>query len=337
MRWNPEGGRPPAKVLLIQLRRIGDAVLVTPALDALGKDWPEARLHLLTSDPVPDLFAGDSRISVLWTRPSRRGLKGLALDLRRERFDVVFDFQSLPLTALLARFTRGYAVGFGKRGRTWLYHRPVSLSAHRGTDYAADHKLDLLRAVGLDPRLGAPRLEPPASPSGAWGELPAGARVALVPVSPRPHKRWALPRFVESARRLHALTGAVFLVAGGPGEGHVLSRVAAGLEGVPHRVREFERLAPFAAALSEARLFLGNDNGPRHVAAALGVATLAYFGPQNPSHWTPPRSPLHRVIWEPGRGRGGPVRPDLQLVAEDPDAVAQAGAELLSRTSVIAS
>jgi ADP-heptose:LPS heptosyltransferase len=329
MRWNPDRGHPPAKVLLIQFRRIGDAVLVTPALDALRAAWPGARIHLLTSVPVPDLFAGDSRIDVVWVRPSRIRLLRLARDLRREAFDAVLDFQSLPLSVFLARRTGGFTVGFDNGGRGVFYHRPVRLAAHAGTDFAADHKLDLLRAVRLHPILSPPRLVAPSGGEEAWTELPPGPRVALVPVSPRPQKRWSVDAFAACARRLHEATKAVFLVAGGPGESPVLRETGAALGSVPHRVLAFERLGPFAAALSRARLFLGNDNGPRHIAAALGVPTVAYFGGQNPSHWTPPATDRHVVIWDPSRARGRPVRPDLTVVPEDPEAAARAAARLL--------
>jgi ADP-heptose:LPS heptosyltransferase len=329
MRWNPDRGHPPAKVLLIQFRRIGDAVLVTPALDALRAAWPEARIHLLTAPPVPGLFAGDARVDVVWMRPPGLRLLGLARDLRREGFDAVFDFQSLPLSAFLARRTGGYTVGFDKRGRGLLYHRSVALAGHAGSDYAADHKLDLLRAVRIPATLTPPRLVPPPAAETAWAGLPAGPRVALVPVSPRPHKRWSLDAFAACARRLHETADAVFLVAGGPGESPVLRETAAALGPVPHRVQAFDGLAPFAAALAGADLFVGNDNGPRHVAAALGVPTVAYFGPQNPTHWTPPGTDRHAVLWDAARARGRPVRRDLVIVPPDPAAAASAAARLL--------
>ncbi len=77
MSWTPGLAQTPRKILLIQLRRIGDAVLVTPALDALRDAWPEAELHLLTADPVPQLFEGDSRLNRVWVRPSRSRLPAL--------------------------------------------------------------------------------------------------------------------------------------------------------------------------------------------------------------------------------------------------------------------
>ncbi len=333
MRWSPEPGRPPGKVLVIQLRRIGDAVLLTPALDALGTEWPEARVHLLTSGPIPDLFAGDPRVAVTWTRPPRLRLPGLAARLRAERFDAVFDFQSLPWTAILCRTLGAYGVGFEKRRRRLGYRRIVPLSEHRGSDYAADHKLDLLRAAGLTAPLTLPRLIAPNARSPLWETLPAGPRVVLVPVSRRAHKRWGAEAFARTARLLHERTGAAFVVAGGPGEDAALDEVAAALDGVPHRRSTLTRLREMAELTAGADLFLGNDNGPRHIALALGVPTLAWFGTQNPTHWTPPGTARHRVIWDRGRAMGRPVRDDLVIVPETPEDAARAGAELLAGRS----
>ena len=317
----------PRRILLIQLRRIGDAVLVTPALDALRAAWPEARLHLLTAAPVPQLFEGDARLERVWTRPSRLGLPALAGALRREGFDLVFDFQSAPLTAILAAATGAFTVGFRRRWRP--YRRAVDLREHRGSHYAVDHKLDQLRAVGLAPTALHPRLAPRAADLAPWNGLPAGPRVALVPVSPWAHKRWSAEAFARTARLLHERTGAVFVVAGGPGEEPLLQAVSERLTNVPHRAQPFGPLRDLAAFLAGADLYLGNDNGPRHIALALGLPTIARFSRDNPTHWTPPADPRHPVIWDPSHVQGRPVRGDLVILPEDPAAVAQAAAELL--------
>jgi ADP-heptose:LPS heptosyltransferase len=330
MRWSPESGRPPDKVLAIQLRRIGDAVLLTPALDAFHAEWPGTRVHLLTSGAIPDLFAGDDRVAVTWVRPPRTRLPALAARLRAERFDAVFDFQSLPWTALLTRTLGGFGVGFRKRGRRLAYRRSVTLDGHRGSEYAADHKLDLLRAAGLTAPLVPPRLVAPVAEPSLWEGLPAGPRVLLVPVSRRAHKRWGAEAFARTARFLHARTGAAFVVAGGPGEEAALNEVAAKLGTVPHRTASLTRLREMVALAGGADLFLGNDNGPRHIALALGVPTLAWFGPQNPTHWTPPGTERHRVLWDRGRAGERAVRDDLVIVPDTPEAAARAGEELLA-------
>ena len=257
MAWQPGAGRAPERILAVQLRRIGDVVMTTPALDAIRNVWPGVKLHLLTSDPSPDLFVGDSRLNVLWRRPPRRGLLELGRALRSEAFDLCLDFQSLPWTAILARSTGAYTVGFAKRYRRAAYHTAIRLEDHRGTDYAADHKLDLVRAIGLDPELVLPRLAPPHPHETIW--LPAGERprVIVVPVSLRPHKRWSASAFADTAVRVHRETGAYVLVAGGPGEDAPLAEVAAGMSAVPHAVHTFAGLGEFSSAIRRGRSVLG--------------------------------------------------------------------------------
>ena len=324
--WSPEAGAP-GKVLLIQLRRLGDAVLLAPVLDALRGAWPGAKVHLLTEVPVPDLYAGDPRVDVVWVRPPRARLAGLAGTLRKERFDLVFDFQSLPITALLAWRSGAFTVGFRRRFR--FYARSVRLGNHAGTHYTPDHKLDLLRALGVPAVLGPTRLHPPEPDPSLWRGLPEGPRVALVPVSPWAHKRWAPEAFAETATRLHEATGAVFVLAGGPGEEESLLAVDELLAGVPHRVHEFRRVREFLAFLGSAALFLGNDNGPRHMAMALGVPTLGWFGRINPTHWTPP-GPGNPVLWDRETAGRRPVREDLEIVPPRPEAAAEAAGRLLA-------
>jgi ADP-heptose:LPS heptosyltransferase len=325
-RWRP-GDPPPSQVLLIQLRRIGDAVLITPVLDALREAWPDARLHLLTEPPASELFLGDDRVDVVWVRGSRSTVLGSLPDLRRERYDLVIDFQSLPATSLLARSTGGRTVGFQSRFR--FYHHAVNLDHHAGTHYTADHKLDLVRALGVSPRAIYPRLSPPPAIDAAWNRFGGAPRVALVPVSPWAHKRWASEAFVDTARRMHAATGAAFVVAGGPGEGEQVEGVGSGLAGIPHETRLFTRVHGFTALLAGADLFLGNDNGPRHIALALGVPTLGYFRDVNPVFWTPP-DPRHPVLWELASARGRSVPSGRTILPPRPDVAAEAAIQLLT-------
>jgi heptosyltransferase-3 len=316
----------PRRVLLIQLRRIGDTVLLTPALDALRQAWPESRLHLLTEYPASELFEGDDRVDVLWVRAPGTSLIKLVQPLRRERFDLVLDFQSLPSTSMLARATTSQSIGFKDRFR--FHHRNVDLNNHKGTHYTADHKLDLLRALGLSPRSIFPRLQPPSSSHEVWDTLSAPTKVVLSPVSPWPHKRWSSEAFAETARRIHAATGAAFVIAGGPGEDAVVRAVAAGLDGVPHRTLILHRLREVARLLIGSDLFLGNDNGPRHMALALGLPTIGYFSEVNPIHWTPP-DPRHPVLWDLAHARGRSLPSGRRILPPRTDNAAEAAIQLL--------
>ena len=322
----------PHRVLLIQLRRIGDTVLLAPALDALRDAWPDTRVHLLTEYPSCDLFQGDDRVDVVWVRAPKTSLLKLLPDLRRERFDLVLDFQSLPATSMLARAITAESLGFRDRFR-W-HHRSVDLNQHTGTHYTADHKLDLLRALGLSPKSIVPRLHPPSSPHEIWTELETPYKVLLSPVSPWVHKRWTTLAFAQTAEGIHAATGAGFVIAGGPGEDDVLNDVASQLNAVPHRTLTLNRIHDLARVCIGADLFVGNDNGPGHIALALGLPTLGYFSEVNPIFWTPP-DPRHPVLWDLAHARGRSVPSGRTILPPRPEEAMQAAAHLLERSERI--
>jgi ADP-heptose:LPS heptosyltransferase len=151
----------------------------------------------------------------------------------------------------------------------------------------------------------------------------------LAPVSRRAEKEWGPAAFAATARGLHVLTGAVFLVAGGPGEAAGVDAVASRLAGVPRNTFLARNLAELGGVMAGARLFVGNDGGPRHLADALGLPTLAYFGTRDPSPWMAPGPGPHRALWEATNGAPRP-RADVALVAAEPDAAAHAAAGLLA-------
>src|SRR5262245_50357518 len=322
----------PQRILLIQLRRIGDTVLIAPALDALREAWPDTRLHLLTEYPSCDLFQGDTRVDVIWVRPPRTSVLKLLPSLKRERFDLAFDFQSLPATSMLARAISPLSLGFRDRFR-W-HHQTVDLNKHTGTHYTADHKLDLLRALGLSPNSIVPRLRPPSTAHEIWNEINAPHKVLLSPVSPWAHKRWTTEAFAQTAHGIHAATGAGFVIAGGPGEDGVINDVASKLSAVPHRALVLDRIPDFARVAIGADLFVGNDNGPRHIALALGLPTVGYFSEVNPIFWTPP-DPRHPVLWDLAHARGRSLPSGRTILPPYPDEAIKAAVQLLARPEPI--
>lgn len=322
----------PQRVLLIQLRRIGDTVLLTPVLDALREAWPETRLHLLTEYPASQLFEGDDRVDVLWVRAPGTSLVKLVQPLRRERFDLVLDFQSLPSTSMLARATTSQSIGFKDRFR--FHHRNVDLQTHKGTHYTADHKLDLLRALGLQPRSIIPRLHAPTAPHEIWNELKSDHKILLSPVSPWAHKRWSAQAFAEIARGIHQATEAAFVIAGGPGEDAVVNEVGAELQNIPHRTLLLDRLHDLARLSIGADLFVGNDNGPRHIALALGIPTLGYFSEVNPIFWTPP-DPRHPVLWDLAHAHGRSLPSGRTILPPQPEPAVEAAIRLLEHPETL--
>ena len=345
------------RVLVIQLRRLGDLLMVTPLLRQLRRAFPAARVDLLCEASGLPLLRLNPHLEEILTLPARStavDLLDMARQLRARRYDWVIDAQGLPKTALLARLS-GATMRLGFGGAPWRRAAYSHCYTRRNADYSALDKLRLLgRALdaaaapdlhdlGLDFPVdddarrraeqfcrawfhGAPLL-PPARPGGPrrWPVA------ALFGVSRQPYKVWPPERLAEIGRRLAARGYAPFLVHG-PGEEEAARRAAQGLEGalVGYPPPDLPALKEI---LARCALFVGNDGGPKHLAACSGLPTLAVFGRVHPECWTRPGDPTQRWVATASASRdiptAGPCEPVATLAELSVEAVWRAVATLL--------
>lgn len=284
-------------VLAIRLRTLGDVVLVTPALRALARGFPGAPMDVLTEAPYVELLAALPGVREVMVPPrGALAVPAFLARLRARRYRLAVDFFGNPRSALLARFSGAANVaGYEVRGRSGAYRlrvpRTLRLADGRRESAAATHvRLACAAggvADGLEPRL--------ALPAAALAEAPglierAGVRdasraVGLVASATWPTKGWPLSHSAALARRLME-AGREVLLLGGPGEARaleVVTRLAPGARVLPPC-----RVAALAAVISRLGGVAGTDSGPRHLAAALGVPSVAWFGPTHPENWQPP-------------------------------------------------
>jgi ADP-heptose:LPS heptosyltransferase len=297
-----------ASALVIRHRAGGDLLLTTPALRALRAGLPRARIDVVASRGLAPLLAGNPDVDrileldrhSLWAQAKLYGT------LARGGYDLVLDLVSNPRTAFMTRLTRApIRVGYDIAGRRGAYTLRVPRE-QLGPDgrpilrYAPEAALDQVRALGIAPRGLGLRFEVGRDARvriGAWmagvGGDAAGAAggrlVACLPTGSWPAKTWAPERFAEAMDRL-AESGATIVWLWGPGE-----RVS--VEASRSLMRRPSLLAPatdwqeLGALLERCALFVGNDSGPKHVAAALGVPTVTIYGPTHPATWHPPEGP----------------------------------------------
>lgn len=286
------------KILALQFKYFGDAVLMTPALRALRESYPEAEIQLLVPAEIAPLFEHLPWLTRVWAMPRRRGRANLRAtlplirSLRRERFDRSVDFAGNDRGAILsflvgARRRLGWAEGGGFFGRRFLY-----------TDRVAPEERDVhesLRLAQLLAGWGVPlprslEAEIRADPALAEeAEKILGDRQTIVchVASSQPKKEWPMAHWAE----LHRLaSGAgrrmVFTTATGERERSLM----AGLEAlVPDAeiLPLIGELSLFLAVLGRAAMFVSGDTGPLHFAAGLGVPTVALFGPSRAAQWAP--------------------------------------------------
>ena len=295
----------PDRILLIQLRRIGDVLLATPAFRAVRRRFPAARIELLIEPAYTPLVHRNPHLDGLLAVPRRqsltRNLAALA-DIRRRRYDLTIDFLGKPRTALWSRLSGARRrIGYDTPGRRWCYTERVSPGDPAA--YTVRHKEALLAPIGaelddesLDFPIEAGDRDAVARELAAAGHDDETPVAALAPGARRDDKRWPAERFAELADRLVDARGCRVLLVCGPGEEDDARRVRRHMRHPCIFTEERPPLPRVQALLERCRIFIGNDTGLRHMAVAAGLPTVAVFGQPRPSNWTPPDDPRHRSL-----------------------------------------
>ncbi|MCH8076548.1 MAG: glycosyltransferase family 9 protein [SAR324 cluster bacterium] len=300
----------PERILLIQLRRIGDVLMTTPTVAALRKAYPGARISFLTEKPSDQLFRHNPNVDQVILHPrcgSLRSKIALLWRLRREKFDLVVDFFSNPRSALITRSTGAVRrIGLDFRGRRWGYTETVRPDGP--VSYSAGHKAALVKGLGV----AVPSLLPEiflgeterAHARRQWtglGVTPRDLLVALCPVSRRSYRAWPVERYAHLADVLIERYGAKVWIVWGPGEETFNNALRLHMRHLALPDFPMPDLLEMAALLERCHLFLGNDGGPHHMAVSVGTPTLTVFGRDFAHTWTPPDVPIHRSVeYDPG-------------------------------------
>ncbi|MCZ6489142.1 MAG: lipopolysaccharide heptosyltransferase II [Acidobacteria bacterium] len=303
-----EGTGTRIKILVRAPNWIGDAVMCLPALRELRRVLPQAQLVLLARPWVSEVFPLDElrcRLIAYDTRGQHRGLLGrwrMAAHLRREGFAAAILFQNaLDAAVLTALSGIPIRAGYARQGRGPLLTHPVAVP-RRGEipAHEAHYYLELLRRLGLISQFSEVRqiLLPATEPSrtsareriekllGQETSLPAGWKSKgglLVGISPGASfgtaKRWPAERFAELARRLNEQWGAISIFFGSPEERPLVESILPKAGKAALSLAGKTSLTEFIRLVQGCDLYVTNDTGTMHVVAALGVPTLAIFGP----------------------------------------------------------
>lgn len=280
------------RIIAFRPGAIGDTLLTFPAFHVLRRRFPGTELTVVGNRPALEL----GRLSGLLDQAAAFGADWVAdlfgeeptpdLRERLRRFDLgmVWLHDSGSADDLASRLARA------GMSRTFA---AVSFPAPGTGQHLADHLRDTLpgRETGRD--LDEGKVDPSPETSSPFGlHLPAASpptrtsRVVLHPGAGGRRKRWAAERFAEVARRFHRRGFDVALTRGAADEDAVTATQRA-LGDSPVRVLADLPLVELASHLAAATVFIGNDSGVTHLAAMLGVPTVALFGPYDPAYWAP--------------------------------------------------
>ena len=295
------------RVLVIRLRSIGDTVLATPALVALRRFLPNAEIDLLLEDWVVPLIAGSEEVDTVI--PVGKGVAdraATATRLRRRRYDTVINLHGGTTSTFFAVVSGArHRIGYGYYRYSFLYnHRLESSSAFWGREktHSAEQQLALIGFTGVPVEdLPACRLPINQMSMGAVSEKLGlgvsevggghlfekdGRRIALIhPAAATFTKQWGTDKFAEVADSLYGKELQPVAVAA-RSEKTILDRLVDQAES-PIMVADDLSLPEITALAAGARIFVGNDSGIAHIAAAVGTPPVVIFGSSNRDHWRP--------------------------------------------------
>jgi len=303
----------PRRILLVRTSALGDVVHCLPVLAALRRHLPEARIAWVVEEAMAPLLAGHpdlDRVLPVRLRPwrhaplarrTRQQVRQAVGALKDFAADVALDLMGNHKGALLAALSGApRVIGLDRHSRRepssalWI-NRPV-VPGEPPPSHAVDRGLALLAALGLPAEpadFAGHRLLPAAAPPPDAAERPYAA---LHPGAGWGNKVYPPRRWGEVARRLADATGVETRVTLAPGEEHLAAAVAAASGGAARPVPAAD-LAALTGLLRGARLVLGGDTGPLHLAHALGTPVLLLHGPTDPRRHGPYGAPEH-ALWE---------------------------------------
>lgn len=294
---------PPNKILIIKLRSMGDTIILTATLGEVRRQFPRSEIHVVVTSPWDELLQNHPAINHLWTyhrrdqKPARaKAIAGLALKLRREKFDCVINLHASPSSSTLA-----FATGAPLRSVHFHGHQAknrfstVEIPGKGVIKPIIERDMDALRGLGVDAPVGAKTLLKLTEreielAKEKFKELQLKSPVMGIAIgASRPTKIWPGERFHFIAAEWTKQTGGSVVLISGPGDERCLEELGT------HQFVHFKKLGlrELASRITQLSFLLANDSGPRHLAVALSVPTVTLFGPEHPLEWHPYDRELH--------------------------------------------
>jgi heptosyltransferase I len=327
----------PFRILIIRLSSLGDILHTLPAFESLKASFPHAQIDWLVAERTKFLLSsvpGISSLHVLDTHhllkmpPDRnawRKLKSLILTLRAQQYDLAIDFQGLLKSALLERLSgASIRLGFSRelvreRPSHWFYNK--TLARLHPLIHITELNQQLAELAGARPKPYHPNFIVSEANNVVIDSLlkkySLNNFIVLNPGGGWPTKRWAPEKYGSLANKIQSELGLQVVVTTGPGEEQVVVTTGPGEEPLYRIIAEscrcsipyhfpvsFLQLIPL---LKKARLFVGGDTGPFHLACALDMPVVGIYGPTSPVRNGPWRIEeeviTHRLSCSPCYGR----------------------------------
>ena len=299
-RWFPKDFTP-KRILVVKLDHLGDVLLATPVFSNLRQAYPEAELHALTGawsrvvlERHPDVSKVLEYNSPAFCRTeeptSLKQTFRLYRELRRQKYDLMVALRGdwRIVCFALSRVTPKRL----DRAALQVANK-LGFSQFTGT-HETTRNLDVLRKADIPTPIQATTFSITAADK-KWAsdflttlqidkECPL---IAIHPGSPIPLKRWMPERYAELADWLIARKRAEILFVGVKDEIPIIAEIQARMRTDSNSIAGKTTLTQLASILPKCNVFIGNDSGPMHLAAAVGIPTIGFYGPGDPTRFGP--------------------------------------------------
>ena len=296
------------KVLFVRLRSIGDTVLATSAVNALRRFLPDAQIDILVEDWVAPVLAEHPSLSsvISLERNSLAARARIAREIRASGYDVVYNLHGGTTSTFLTRASGArHRVGYESYQYAKLHnHQAPSASFLWGQEktHSVEQQLALLGWTGV-PVTDRPATQLAITQTATFviqerlrDSKLEGKRLALIhPAAAFATKQWAAENFARVVEYLERADFSSVAIVG-PGQDKVLDELQRNCSAP---ITTFNLSLPEVSALaSRAELFVGNDSGIAHMAAAVGTPSVVIFGSSNIAHWRPWSRAESEVVFE---------------------------------------
>ncbi len=295
------------KILVCQLRQLGDVLLATPSVELLAKRFPNAEIHFFTEKKCAPLLRGNPHITKIWEL-DKKALPTLFHEIcfyrkiTAEGFDLVVDFQQLPRCRWVVLFSNA-PIRLSHPPR-WYQRLLYTHYIQPEGGYAAHYKIGLLAPLGITgdgteyPRLYLAKDERRQAAEIIHGFMPEGARfISVDPSHQYSGRRWPARHFAKLMDMLAETDPLLhFVLTCGPGDERYVSDLrdlCAHSERV--HISPVVSLRVAAAIIGMAAMHIGVCSAPRHMAVAMDTPSFVVLGAGGPG-WTHP-APEHTHVF----------------------------------------
>ena len=285
------------KILVIQLWGIGETVLVLPSIEALRKKFPSAQIDVLATPRNKDVFFNNKSINGLHAvKLNPFSVIGFILK-NMKKYDLAVDMEEyLNISSIISFFVGKKIVGYSHGSRAKLYDFKVN---YNDSQHASQTFLDLARALNIKYDFEKlPNLNYSKSDKNKVDRFLKDNKVkdtdVIVCVAPgaaesAKSRIWPFERYAELCDEIIAKYNAKIVFTGIPEESSLIKSIQDRMEAKDRTMNTAGQinLNQLFYLISKCKLFVGNDAGPMHIAAAQGIKTLGLFGPNLPVRFGP--------------------------------------------------